>query len=84
MTFEKHDDGSIMITGEDDIQAYRMLSQIKALEVEVRTGMRMSSKFNLLKSLREEYSLNSRKKVDAIEELKNLFHQRFETYPFKD
>jgi len=54
------------------------------LELEVRTGMRMSNRFNLLKALKEEHNLTSRKKVDAIAELKNLFHQKYETYPFKD
>jgi len=84
MAFEKIGETGYMITGEDDIRAYRMISQIKALELEVRTGMRMSNKFNLLKALKEEYGLTSRKKVDAIAELKNLFHQKYETYPFKD
>jgi len=84
MAFEKIGDTGYMITGEDDINAYRMLTQIKALELEVRTGMRMSNKFNLLKGLKEEYGLTSRKKVDAIAELKNLFHQKYEKYPFKD
>lgn len=84
MAFEKIGETGFMITGEDDVMAYRMLTQIKALELEVRTGMRMSNKFNLLKGLKEEYGLTSRKKVDAIAELKNLFHQKYETYPFKD
>jgi len=84
MAFEKIGETGFMITGEDDVMAYRMLSQIKALELEVRTGMRMSNKFNLLKGLKEEYGLTSRKKVDAIAELKNLFHQKYEKYPFKD
>jgi len=84
MTIEKIGDSSYMVTGEDDISAYRMLTQIKALELEVRTGLRMSNRFNLLKALREEHGLKSRKKVDAIAELKNLFHQKYETYPFKD
>jgi hypothetical protein len=84
MTFEKIGETGYMITGEDDINAYRMLTQIKALELEVRTGMRMSNKFNLLKGLKEEYGLTSRKKVDAIAEMKNLFHQKYEKYPFKD
>lgn len=84
MAFEKIGETGFMITGEDDVMAYRMLSQIKALELEVRTGMRMSNKFNLLKGLKEEYGLTSRKKVDAIAEMKNLFHQKYEKYPFKD
>jgi len=84
MAFEKIGETGFMITGEDDVMAYRMLTQIKALELEVRTGMRMSNKFNLLKGLKEEYGLTSRKKVDAIAELKNLFHQKYEKYPFKD
>ena len=78
MAFEKHDDGSVMITGEDDIMSYRMLTQIKALEVEIRTGMRMSNKFNLLKGLKEEYGLKSRTKKDALIEMQKVFNQRFE------
>lgn len=78
MTFEKHDDGSIMITGEDDIMSARMLTQIKALEVEIRTGMRMSNRFNLLKGLKEEYGLKSRTKKDALVEMQKVFNQRFE------
>ena len=50
MAIEQHDGGT-MITGEDDIQSYRMLTQIKALELEIRTGLRMRNRFNLLKSL---------------------------------
>jgi uncharacterized protein (DUF342 family) len=84
MAFEKIGETGFMVTGEDDVMAYRMLSQIKALELEVRTGMRMSNKFNLLKGLKEEYGLKSTKKKDAIVELKNLFHQKYEKYPFKD
>jgi uncharacterized protein (DUF342 family) len=84
MAFEKIGETGFMVTGEDDVMAYRMLSQIKALELEVRTGMRMSNKFNLLKGLKEEYGLKSTRKKDAIVELKNLFHQKYEKYPFKD
>lgn len=84
MTIEKIGNAGYMITGEDDILAYRMLTQIKALELEVRTGLRMSNRFNLLKSLREEHDLKSRKKVDAIVEMKELFVQRFGKDPFKD
>lgn len=84
MTIEKIGNAGFMITGEDDILAYRMLTQIKALELEVRTGLRMSNRFNLLKSLREEHGLKSRKKVDAIVEMKELFVQRFGKDPFKD
>lgn len=78
MAFEKIDNDGFVVTGGDDVQSYRMLTQIKALELEVRTGMRMSNKFNLLKSLREEYGLNSRKKADAVIEMKRVFNQRFE------
>jgi len=77
MAIEQHDGGT-MITGEDDIQSYRMLTQIKALEVEIRTGMRMSNKFNLLKGLKEEYGLKSRTKKDALVEMQKVFNQRFE------
>lgn len=78
MAFEKIGDTGYMITGEDDIQSYRMMTQIKALELEVRTGMRMSNKFNLLKGLKQEYGLKSTKKKDAIVEMKRIFNQRFE------
>lgn len=77
MAIEQHDGGT-MITGEDDIMSYRMLTQIKALEVEIRTGMRMSNKFNLLKGLKEEYGLKSRTKKDALVEMQKVFNQRFE------
>lgn len=77
MAIEQHDGGT-MITGEDDIQSYRMLTQIKALEVEIRTGMRMSNKFNLLKGLKEEYGLKSKTKKDALVEMQKVFNQRFE------
>ena len=77
MAFEKIGDSHI-ITGEDDIGAYRMLTQIKALELEVRTGMRMSNRFNLLKGLKEEYGLKSRTKKDALVEMQKVFNQRFE------
>lgn len=84
MPFEKIGNDGYMVTGKDDVAAYRMLTQIKALELEVRTGMRMSNKFNVLKSLREEYNLKAKNKKDAVVEMKNLFHQKFEKYPFKD
>ncbi len=77
MAIEQHDGGT-MITGEDDIQSYRMLTQIKALELEIRTGLRMSNRFNLLKSLKEEYGLKSRTKKDALIEMQKVFNQRFE------
>jgi hypothetical protein len=38
----------------------------------------MSNKFNLLKSLKEEYGLKSTKKKDAVVEMKRIFNQRFE------
>ncbi len=77
MAIEQHDGGT-MITGEDDIQSYRMLTQIKALELEIRTGLRMSNRFNLLKGLKEEYGLKSRTKKDALIEMQKVFNQRFE------
>lgn len=78
MAIERIGNDGYVITGEDDIMSYRMLTQIRALELEVRTGMKMSNKFNVLKSLREEYGLNSRKKADAVVEMKRIFNQRFE------
>jgi hypothetical protein len=78
MAFEKIGNDGFVVTGEDDVQSYRMMTQIKALELEVRTGLRMSNKFNLLKSLKEEYGLKSTKKKDAVVEMKRIFNQRFE------
>ena len=78
MAIERIGNDGYVITGEYDIMSYLILTQIKALELEVRTGMKMSNKFNVLKSLREEYGLNSRKKADAVVEMKRIFNQRFE------
>jgi hypothetical protein len=54
-----------------------MMTQIKALEIEVKTGMTMSSRVFLLKYLRQAYGLQSRTKKDAIVEMKKLFNDRF-------
>jgi hypothetical protein len=75
MPFEKTNDG-IVVTG-DDTQKYAMMTQIKALEIEVKTGMTMSSRVFLLKYLRQAYGLQSRTKKDAIVEMKKLFNDRF-------
>jgi hypothetical protein len=75
MPFEKTNDG-VVITG-DDTQKYAMMTQIKALEIEVKTGMTMSSRVFLLKYLRQAYGLQSRTKKDAIVEMKKLFNDRF-------
>jgi hypothetical protein len=75
MPFEKTNDG-VVVTG-DDTQKYAMMTQIKALEIEVKTGMTMSSRVFLLKYLRQAYGLQSRTKKDAIVEMKKLFNDRF-------
>jgi len=75
MPFEKTNDG-VVVTG-DDTQKYAMMTQIKALEIEVKTGMTMSSRVFLLKYLRQTYGLQSRTKKDAIVEMKKLFNDRF-------
>jgi len=76
MPFEKTNDG-VVVTG-DDTQKYAMMTQIKALEIEVKTGMTMSSRVFLLKYLRQTYGLQSRTKKDAIVEMKKLFNDRFD------
>lgn len=76
MPFEKTNDG-VIVTG-DDTQKYAMMTQIKALEIEVKTGMTMSSRVFLLKYLRQTYGLQSRTKRDAILEMKKLFNDRFD------
>lgn len=78
MAVEKIGNDGFVVTGEDDIQSLRMMTQIRALDLEVRTGLRMSNKFNLLKALKQEYGLKSTKKKDAIIEMKKIFNQRFE------
>jgi hypothetical protein len=78
MAVEKIGNDGFVVTGEDDIQSFRMMTQIRALDLEVRTGLRMSNKFNLLKALKQEYGLKSTKKKDAVLEMKKIFNQRFE------
>lgn len=80
MAIEKSDGGT-MITG-DDVYAYQMMAQIKALELEVRTGMKMG-RGNLLKFCKDQYGLKSHNKKDAIVEMKNLFNQKFEVGFYK-
>ena len=75
MPFENTDNG-VVVTG-DDTQKYAMMTQIKALEFEVKTGMTMSSGVYILKYLRQAYGLQSRTKKDAIVEMKKLFNDRF-------
>jgi len=75
MPFENTDNG-VVVTG-DDTQKYAMMTQIKALEFEVKTGMTMSSSVYILKYLRQAYGLQSRTKKDAIVEMKKLFNDRF-------
>jgi hypothetical protein len=75
MPFEKTDDG-VVVTG-DDTHKYAMMTQIKALELEARTGMAMSRGIPLLKYLKQAYGLQSRSKKDAVVEMKKLFNDRF-------
>ena len=75
MAFEKINDG-VVITG-DDTQKYAMMTQIKALELEAKTGMTMSRGIPLLKYLKQTYGLQSRSKKDAVVEMKRLFNYRF-------
>ena len=76
MPFEKINDG-VVITG-DDTQKYAMMTQIKALELEAKTGMTMSRGIPLLKYLKQAYGLQSRSKKDAVVEMKRLFNDRFD------
>ena len=76
MPFEKTNDG-VVVTG-DDTQKYAMMTQIKALELEAKTGMTMSRGIPLLKYLKQTYGLQSRSKKDAVVEMKRLFNYRFD------
>lgn len=81
MPFEQFD-GGVIITG-DDTQKYAMMTQIKALELEVKTGMVMSRGIPLLKHLKGMYGLQSRSKKDAVVEMKKLFNDSFDVEFYK-
>ena len=66
--------GGIMITG-DGIDAYRLMALIKALEIEIRTGMVMSRGVSALKIAQNQYGVKARRKKDAVIELKKVFNQ---------
>lgn len=60
--------GGTMITGEFDISRYQILVMIKALELEMKTGMKMS-KYSVLKSANQKYNLGCKTKKQAVEKL---------------
>lgn len=75
--FEKTPDGNIVITG-DGISAYRLMALIKSLEIEVKTGMKMSRGTSPLKIAQTQYGVKSRTKKGAVEELKNIFNESYQ------
>jgi len=66
--------GGIMITG-DGIDAYRLMALIKALEIEIRTGMKMNRGMSCLKIAQIQYGVKAKRKKDAVIELKKIFNQ---------
>jgi len=79
MPFEK-EDGAMVVTGEDSILAMQMMSQIKFLELEEKTGIVVSRGRSLLASCKEQHGLKSRSKKAAIVEMKELFNERFDRF----
>lgn len=75
MAFEKNESGGISITGEDDVRLFQMMSQIKALELEVRTGMKFSQG-SVLKMVQRQHGIKATRKKDAVIEMKKLFNER--------
>lgn len=79
MPFEK-EDGAMVVTGEDSILAMQMMSQIKFLELEEKTGIVVSRGRSLLASCKEQHGLKARSKKAAIVEMKELFNERFNRF----
>jgi len=79
MTFKK-ENGMMVVAGEDSVLAMQMMSQIKFLELEEKTGIVMSKGRSLLASCRDQYCLESRTKKAAIVEMKELFNEKFSDF----
>lgn len=72
---EKFGDGGFVVTG-DSIRAVGLMTLIRALEFEVKTGMKMSHG-SLLKTAELNWGVKSRRKEKAIVELKKIFNETF-------
>jgi hypothetical protein len=73
MAVEVHD-GGMTITGEH-VEIYRLLSLIKAFDLEIRTGMKMRHGMSLTK-IAKQYGATSRTKQGCRDYLANLYHQQ--------
>lgn len=65
MPIEIHKNGTIVITGEE-INVVRFLTIRKALELEIRTGMKASSRFPILRAINKMYGQSFRTKKQAL------------------
>jgi len=66
-----------MLDRPDQIRMYFMLAQYHALQLEVQTGMRHSSRRGLAKFLRETYKLDcGRKKVEVLAAFETYLKER--------
>ena len=66
----------VVITG-DKITGFHMLQLMHGLAFEIRTGMKMSNRGSLVTMARNTYGIKSRKKYDALMELRALFTERY-------
>jgi hypothetical protein len=73
MAIESHE-GGMTITGEH-IEIYRLLSLIKMLDMEIRTGMKMRHGVSLT-TIAKQYGATSRTKQGCRDYLANLYHQQ--------
>lgn len=71
-----------MVTGEH-IGLYRMLSQLKVLELEVRTGTKFSNRINVFAQIKQEYGLKG-SKAKVLEQFKGIVEKAKEQQAIRD
>lgn len=74
MTVESTPGGGTVVTG-DDIQIVHLLAIIKALDIEIKTGMKMRYGVSLTK-IAKQYGATSRTKQGCRDFLADLYRQR--------
>ena len=73
MAVQNFGDGGFVLTG-DHIAAFRLRTLLRAMELEVKTGMTMTSrsKANPFKIVRQEYGIKARNKAAVLEEFRSM------------
>ena len=68
---EQNESGGMTITG-PHVEIYRLLATRSAMQLEVKTGMKMSSRYNVFKNVRTEFGITAKSKAEVLRQFEIL------------